>query len=408
MSSAAAASCVTRYAARKARGQCVRKSASRSETDPRCAPRTRARSSRPARIPCPDYDGTWPRGPCLRYERECVGGPRTSNAVLRRSTSVDRREFLLAGAALPLALAPRERARAAASAAARWRSSLPTSKPRRRGRPADRPCGQSHSDPGRTAQHRDHRRSDGARRSHRARPSVARSTASSCVSARVVDGFAAPRYTRAAGGRARVRHRLRSSRVGHRRPRASRGAIARRRFPDPLVTSRSARRARRSGQRSARRRRDRSARRATAAPTLGSYGRSRLRSSRTTSVAAPDGRSRLGDLRDSAPHRALRPRSIAVRSRSSRRARLRSTSPSSRGLRSSRAATTARSACIARRGPRPRGAGPGRLVQRYVRRWRSVSPSLSPRDRRVLDERGRVRVVRKIARAAHDACVLTV
>ena len=49
-----------------ARGQCVRKSASRSEADPRCAPRTRARSSRPARIRAQTTTGP-AGGPCRRY-----------------------------------------------------------------------------------------------------------------------------------------------------------------------------------------------------------------------------------------------------------------------------------------------------------------------------------------------------
>jgi hypothetical protein len=38
----------------------------------------------------------------------------------------------------------------------------------------------------------------------------------------------------------------------------------------------------------------------------------------------------------------------------------------------------------------------------------AITPSLSRGTVAVLDERGRVQVVRKIARAAHDACVLTV
>src|SRR6187402_3533345 len=50
MSSAAAASWTTRYAARWARGQCRWKSASIPEADPRWAARTKARSSRPAPI----------------------------------------------------------------------------------------------------------------------------------------------------------------------------------------------------------------------------------------------------------------------------------------------------------------------------------------------------------------------
>ena len=63
MSSASAESCTTRYAARCARGQWAWKSASRSEADPRCAPRTQARSSRPARATAGPYAGTTARGP---------------------------------------------------------------------------------------------------------------------------------------------------------------------------------------------------------------------------------------------------------------------------------------------------------------------------------------------------------
>src|SRR5439155_26366621 len=65
MSSAAAASCTTRYAARYARGQWCRKRASRSATDPACAPRIQARSSRPEpAIARRLYGSKASRGPC--------------------------------------------------------------------------------------------------------------------------------------------------------------------------------------------------------------------------------------------------------------------------------------------------------------------------------------------------------
>ena len=75
MSSAAAASWATRYAARYARGQCVRKSASRSETDPSLRAAHAGALVPISAHPCPDYDETCHRGPCPGYERDGSGGP---------------------------------------------------------------------------------------------------------------------------------------------------------------------------------------------------------------------------------------------------------------------------------------------------------------------------------------------
>src|SRR5439155_10496008 len=96
MSSAACASWTTRYAARKARGQKARKSASRSEADPARAPRTQARSSRPAGAtggpygrdgrggPCSEYGYRHSSGPGNRIGSTGVGGPAIRGGEMKR------------------------------------------------------------------------------------------------------------------------------------------------------------------------------------------------------------------------------------------------------------------------------------------------------------------------------------
>src|SRR5205823_9126744 len=90
MSSAAAASPVTSFAARWARGQCSRKSRSRSATDPRWAPLIQARSDT-RRL----YDGRLPRGP---YACRTSCGPAIVWIVVKR--------FLLIGVLAVAALLP--------------------------------------------------------------------------------------------------------------------------------------------------------------------------------------------------------------------------------------------------------------------------------------------------------------
>src|ERR687897_3120789 len=89
MSSAAAASWTTRNAARYARGQCSRKSASIAEADPRCAARTEARSSRPAAMHRL-YDRGRARGPCSRADDEA--------RVVRRAGDLELVQLRAAGA----------------------------------------------------------------------------------------------------------------------------------------------------------------------------------------------------------------------------------------------------------------------------------------------------------------------
>ena len=196
MSSAAAASWVTRYAARNARGQCVRKSASRSETDPRCAPRTRARSSRASRIACPEYDGTCPRGPCQTYATDGTRGPRDLAALPERmqeggQARISRRRGLRS-------VCSRRRALGARRTSRRWSGRLchrRSREPRRRAEPRRREGRSGVSAP---------RAPHAASRAVHGRSAVVAHTEPGLVSivdavARDVrfelDGFSAPRYT---------------------------------------------------------------------------------------------------------------------------------------------------------------------------------------------------------------------
>src|SRR6188472_1622206 len=83
-----------------------------SGTEPRCAPRTQARSSRPARATAGPYDRTTARGPCRRYGRARRRGPARPGVRLQvghrgpgaRMTCMNRRTFLGAALAAPVAI----------------------------------------------------------------------------------------------------------------------------------------------------------------------------------------------------------------------------------------------------------------------------------------------------------------
>ena len=119
MSSAAAASPVTSWAARKARGQCSRKSRSRSATDPCWAPLIQARSAT-RRL----YDADRPRGP---YGVGTSRGPDGRSAghedVLRSSSSLAA--VLLPSAAVGAACSPLNCAPSQFSLAGRPAARLP-------------------------------------------------------------------------------------------------------------------------------------------------------------------------------------------------------------------------------------------------------------------------------------------
>ena len=135
MSSAAAASWTTRYAAWCARRQWSRNSSSRAASDPPCAPRTSARSSRHrVAIPCRLYDGSAAGGPCPRYGSSPRRGPWTSRRPAAVVRSMKRRDFLVAAAAPLVAGAVPERLLAAVGGRRRRRARdrRPRVSPRRR------------------------------------------------------------------------------------------------------------------------------------------------------------------------------------------------------------------------------------------------------------------------------------
>ena len=177
---------------------------------PSCAPRTRARSSRPARIRCPDYDGTRPRGPCPRYERGGREVHGTSDAPRQAYTSMDRREFLVSAAPRSLALASTRRARARrlGGTGGRARHRGPR-EPRRRARLAlgRRSC--SDPDRARPAEHRARRRAERASSRTRSPALVTLIDAAERAFRAELDGFEAPRYTAVhPNADDRLRHRL--------------------------------------------------------------------------------------------------------------------------------------------------------------------------------------------------------
>ena len=135
-----------------------------------------------------------------------------------------------------------------------------------------------------------------------------------------------------------------------------------------------------------------------------SSGRSRRHSSPMTSSSRRTG-ARLGHVRRRAADRPLSPERQPVAG--ARAGSLRSTSRS-RGRRSSSlAATTARCVVTASTASSPRSARPGRLLQRHLRLSALVvTPSSVDGTVSVLDRNGRSARFGRVARAAHDACIL--
>ena len=410
MSSASAASCTTRYAARWARGQYARNSASRSEADPRWAPRTQARSSRPAPATAGPYGRETGRGPRTGLRNAAGERSRDLAAPERRIECMKRRDLPRA-AALATGRRPRPRARRADRRRLR-RSRYGGSRVARRcRRPGHGPDRRADPDSRGPAQHREHAVRVRGRRTHgrRSREPAGYDEAHGPLNApgvrrAAVHGHPPERTTclrdglgssRPGGDRSRVR-RCRPSCPA---PGAGPAPLARRRRPRPLD---SARYDGRAGRRS------RSRRSAPAGPA--SHVRDAVSRPRRGDGA---GRAtRVGHLR-----RARSDRHLPARGRGT-------ASPFRQTLRLSTSCFTERHAYVAsgvdgvvrlhrldgtrvRTTRIPRGSYNVSYGSPDMPRGRpaAVTPSLDRGTLCVLSPGATVRSTRVVARSAHDACV---